>query len=215
LLLEDLNYFFLICVVEDGVQLGPLGTAAPNRPIVPFTGDYDEGEMSGMMIGKGNRSTRRKPAAVPLCPPQIPHAAWTRTRAASLGSQRLTAWATEWPFRRFNSECTREESNQFSVPTLQMRRRTVRIVRNTAPNVAKLEVVKSCLECILFFIFSHLSTLGSGQMNFLVMKKINWKVPMTLRLCNPVSTGIVIVSQQFPPSSCTYTILHLLHNMCC
>jgi hypothetical protein len=27
-----------------------------------------------MMVGKGNRSTRRKPAPVPLCPPQTPHA---------------------------------------------------------------------------------------------------------------------------------------------
>jgi hypothetical protein len=43
------------------------------------------------MIGKGNRSTRRKPAPVPLCPPQTPHAARTRTRAAAVGSQRLTA----------------------------------------------------------------------------------------------------------------------------
>jgi hypothetical protein len=46
------------------------------------------------MIGKGNRSTRRKPAPVPLCPPQTPHATWTRTRAAAVGSQRLTAWTT-------------------------------------------------------------------------------------------------------------------------
>jgi hypothetical protein len=43
------------------------------------------------MIGRGNRSTRRKPAPVPLCPPQTPHAAHTRTRAAEVGSQRLTA----------------------------------------------------------------------------------------------------------------------------
>jgi hypothetical protein len=43
------------------------------------------------MIGKGNRSTRRKTAPVPLCPPQNPHAARTRTRAAMVGSQRLTA----------------------------------------------------------------------------------------------------------------------------
>jgi hypothetical protein len=43
------------------------------------------------MIGRGNRSTRRKPAPVPLCPPQTPHAARTRTRAAAVGSQRLTA----------------------------------------------------------------------------------------------------------------------------
>jgi hypothetical protein len=57
-----------------GVQLGPLGTAATSRPIVPAPGDYDNGEIGGMMIGKGNRSNRRKPAPVPFCPPQIPHA---------------------------------------------------------------------------------------------------------------------------------------------
>jgi hypothetical protein len=28
---------------------------------------YDDGEIGGM-IGRGNRSTRRKPAPVPLCP---------------------------------------------------------------------------------------------------------------------------------------------------
>jgi hypothetical protein len=43
------------------------------------------------MIGRGNRSTRRKPAPVPLCPPQTPLAARMRTRAAAVGSQRLTA----------------------------------------------------------------------------------------------------------------------------
>jgi hypothetical protein len=53
-------------------------------------GDYDNGEIGGM-IGRGNRSTRRKPAPVPLCPPQTPHAARTRTRAVAVGSQRLTA----------------------------------------------------------------------------------------------------------------------------
>jgi hypothetical protein len=54
--------------------LGPLGTAATNRPIVPTTGDYDEGEIGGMMIGRGNRSTRRKSAPVPPYSPQTPHA---------------------------------------------------------------------------------------------------------------------------------------------
>jgi hypothetical protein len=43
------------------------------------------------MLGRGNRITRRKPAPVPLCPPQTPHAGRTRTRAAAVGSQRLTA----------------------------------------------------------------------------------------------------------------------------
>jgi hypothetical protein len=52
--------------------LGPLGTAATSRTIVPAPGDYD-GEEIGEMIGRGNRSTRRKPALVLLCPPQKPH----------------------------------------------------------------------------------------------------------------------------------------------
>jgi hypothetical protein len=77
-------------MVGGGVQLGPLGTATTNRPIVPAPGDYDDEEI-GRMIGRGNRSTRRKLAPVPLCPPQTPHAARTRTRAAAVGSQRLTA----------------------------------------------------------------------------------------------------------------------------
>jgi hypothetical protein len=64
-----------------GVQLGPLGTAATNWP-----GDYDDGEIGGI-IGKGNRSTRIKPAPVLLCPPQIPHSALTQTRVAAVGSQ--------------------------------------------------------------------------------------------------------------------------------
>jgi hypothetical protein len=58
--------------VGGGVQLGPIGTAATNRYIVPAPGDYDDGEIGGM-IGGGNRSTRRKPAPVPLCPAQLPH----------------------------------------------------------------------------------------------------------------------------------------------
>jgi hypothetical protein len=59
--------------VRVGVQLGPLGTAATYRPIVPAPGDYD-GDIGGMMIGRGNRNTRRKPALVPHWPPQTPHA---------------------------------------------------------------------------------------------------------------------------------------------
>jgi hypothetical protein len=57
---------------------------------VSAPGDYDNGEIDGM-IGRGNRSTQRKPVPVPLCPPQTPHGARTRTRAAAMGSQRLTA----------------------------------------------------------------------------------------------------------------------------
>jgi hypothetical protein len=83
---------FLLGIVGGGVQLGTLGTTATNRPIVPTPGDYEDGEFGGMMIGRGNRSTWRKPAPVLLCRPQIPHAlhARTQTQAAAVGSQRLT-----------------------------------------------------------------------------------------------------------------------------
>jgi hypothetical protein len=54
-------------------NLGPLGTSATEWPIVPAPGDCDDdGEFGGMKIGRGNRSTRRKPAPAPLCSPQIP-----------------------------------------------------------------------------------------------------------------------------------------------
>jgi hypothetical protein len=66
--------YFLMWTLEGGVQLGPLSIAATNRPIMPTEGDYVDGEIGGMMIGRGNWSTPRKPAPVPLCPPQTPHA---------------------------------------------------------------------------------------------------------------------------------------------
>jgi hypothetical protein len=67
---------FCVCVIRivgDGVQLGPLCTSATKWPIVPAPGDYEDGEFGGMMIGRGNRSTWRKPTPVPLCPSHIPH----------------------------------------------------------------------------------------------------------------------------------------------
>jgi hypothetical protein len=65
--------------------LGPLGIAATNRLIVPAPGDYDDEEIGGI-IGRGNRSTRRKPAPLPFGPPQTPHVARTRTLSAAVGS---------------------------------------------------------------------------------------------------------------------------------
>jgi hypothetical protein len=51
------------------------------------------GAVDEMRIGRGNRSTRRKPAPVPLRPPQILHdLAWARIRASEVGSLRLDAW---------------------------------------------------------------------------------------------------------------------------
>jgi hypothetical protein len=49
--------------------MSPLGTSATIWPAV-----IDEcGVLDGMRIGRGNGSARKKPASVPLCPPQIPH----------------------------------------------------------------------------------------------------------------------------------------------
>jgi hypothetical protein len=57
--------------------------------------DDDEcGAVRGMRIYRGNQGTRRKPAPVPLCLPQIPHdLTWARSRDAAMTSRRLTAWA--------------------------------------------------------------------------------------------------------------------------
>jgi hypothetical protein len=61
--------------------------------------DDECGVVGGMRIGRGNRSTRRKSAPVPHCPPQIPHyLSRDRTQAGAVGSRRLTAWAMAWRF---------------------------------------------------------------------------------------------------------------------
>jgi hypothetical protein len=67
--------FFFFLYFSHGVGLSPLGTAATSgllyKPQMMDEGDC--GAIGGMRIGRGNRRTRRKPAPVPLCPPQIPH----------------------------------------------------------------------------------------------------------------------------------------------
>jgi hypothetical protein len=55
------------------VEISPLDTLATEWPIVPAPSDCDDyGEFGGMKIGRGNRSTRRKPAPAPLYSPLIP-----------------------------------------------------------------------------------------------------------------------------------------------
>jgi hypothetical protein len=50
----------------------------------------DCGAIGGMKIGRGNRSTWRKPAPAPFCPPQIPlDQTRARTRAAAVGSHKM------------------------------------------------------------------------------------------------------------------------------
>jgi hypothetical protein len=56
-----------------GVRLSPLDTSATNWFIVPAPDANGYEACGGMGIDKGNGNTRKKPAPVPLCPPQIPH----------------------------------------------------------------------------------------------------------------------------------------------
>jgi hypothetical protein len=58
-----------------------------------------------MKIGRGNRSTRRKPAPAPLCPPQIPlDQTRARTRAAALGpNEMLGVFITDLNIRQNRS----------------------------------------------------------------------------------------------------------------
>jgi hypothetical protein len=81
---------FIECFFLSGVGLSALGTVATSgllyKPQMIDEGDC--GAIGGMKIGRGNQSTQRKPAPAPLCPPQILH---DQTRAAAVGSQRLTA----------------------------------------------------------------------------------------------------------------------------
>jgi hypothetical protein len=55
--------------------LSPLGTSptifGPLYQPLLIDNNEECGTVSGMKIGKGNRTTRRKPAPVPICPPQI------------------------------------------------------------------------------------------------------------------------------------------------
>jgi hypothetical protein len=82
---------FLILIVRVESKLGPLGTSVSNWPIVPAPGDCEDGEFGGMN-GSGNRSTRRKLTPEPLCQPQnLRDQTRALTRAAAVGSQRLTA----------------------------------------------------------------------------------------------------------------------------
>jgi hypothetical protein len=71
---------------------GTLGTTATTGLFYQprMIGHGDCGKIGGIKIGRGNRSTRRKLASAPLCPPQILHdktRVWTW--AAAVWSQQL------------------------------------------------------------------------------------------------------------------------------
>jgi hypothetical protein len=59
-----LKYFFNSNSGGGGVQSNwvHLAPSATNWPTVPAPEDYEDGEYCEVMIGRGNRSSRRKPA---------------------------------------------------------------------------------------------------------------------------------------------------------
>jgi hypothetical protein len=65
----------IIIIIISGVRLSPLATAATTG-LLYQPQMIDDGEcvaIGGMKIGKGNRSTRRKPTPALLCLPEIPY----------------------------------------------------------------------------------------------------------------------------------------------
>jgi hypothetical protein len=78
---------------------GTLGTAATTGLLYQprMIGDGVCGEIGGMKIGRGNRSTRRKPVQCHFVHHKS-HMTRFWTRAAAVGSRRLTAWAMARPF---------------------------------------------------------------------------------------------------------------------
>jgi hypothetical protein len=95
------QHWFLLGVGWDWIHL-------VRRPLTgllyqPRMIDDERGAVGGLRIGRGNRSARRKPTPVPLCPPQIPHDLfWARSQASAVGSRRLTFWAMIRPLPNTN-----------------------------------------------------------------------------------------------------------------
>jgi hypothetical protein len=99
------SVIFLIGILWGGVELGPLGTAATNRPIVPAPGDYDDGEIGGMKFweGKPKYSKITYPSASltttnPVCCPD----ANTGRRGGKTATNRLS-YGTDNIYRHANN----------------------------------------------------------------------------------------------------------------
>jgi hypothetical protein len=129
---------------------GPLGTSATYWPIVPAPGDCEDGKF-GRMSDRGNRSTRREPAPAPLCPQQIP-LDQTRdwTRAAAVGSQRLTASAMARPLPYGSKRCHMQEYRHFDT------RRREKLKSNKITKIIRM------LPVVLYECESWTSTLREG-----------------------------------------------------
>jgi hypothetical protein len=80
---RKLRFFFNWYNGGGGVQMGPLGTAASLGWLWWWRNWWNDWQ--------------GKPFPVSLCPQRTPHPPSTPTRAAAVGGQRLTAWATARP----------------------------------------------------------------------------------------------------------------------
>jgi hypothetical protein len=89
----EYNGLEIILSQPTAVQTGSTRHVGHFWPIVPAPGDCEDGEVGGMnSFGRGNRSSRRKPAPTTLCPPQISlYQIQAPTRAAAVGKKGLTA----------------------------------------------------------------------------------------------------------------------------
>jgi hypothetical protein len=80
---------------ESTWYFGPLFGLLYQPQVIDDDDDDDDdecGAVCGMIIGRGNRSPRRKATPMTLCPPQIPHdLTWSRIRVAAVESRRLTS----------------------------------------------------------------------------------------------------------------------------
>jgi hypothetical protein len=83
--LQRNQYFFLIGIVGSEIHLGPLGTAATSGLLCQSRVIMMMDKLVEWLAGE-TEVLGKKPAPVPLGPPQIQHDARTRTRGDAVGS---------------------------------------------------------------------------------------------------------------------------------
>jgi hypothetical protein len=103
----------------------------------PQMKDDDCEAMDEVRIGRKNRSTRRKPAPVPLGSSQIPHyLIRARTRAAAVGSLCLTAWAMVRPFEMYLETLLSKTKSTDRPDRLRNRQQSRKIKRSSSSKQA-------------------------------------------------------------------------------
>jgi hypothetical protein len=89
--------------------MSPLGTPTTEWPTAPTPGNCDNGELGGMKIDRGNRSTRRKPGPAAFCPPKIP------LKRPGLEPGRPRWEASHWPLELWRGLSSEISSHYFKI----------------------------------------------------------------------------------------------------